>query len=45
MGCGAVGSWHSTAMFELADHPELVDSFQSPDTSSRSSSEMIYMFR
>ena len=31
-------------MFELADHPELVDSIQLPDTSARSSFETIYMF-
>ena len=31
-------------MSELGVHPELADSIQFPDTSSRSSSEMIYMY-
>ena len=43
-GRGVGSKLHWTTMFELADHPELVDSIQFPDTFSRSSFDMIYMY-
>ena len=43
-GRGVGSKLHSTTMSELGVHPELVDSIQFPDTSARSSSELIYMY-
>ena len=42
-GRGVGSKLHWTTMFELADHPELVHSYQFPDTSMRSAAVKIYM--